>query len=231
MAKREEGKDQRRRQIEAAARALMRKTGRTGFSMRALAQEAGVSIATPYNLFGSKQAIMFAVLDADLAAYQQRLARSRADSIDVFFRAVSLATSLYSTDPAFYKAVLAAVYNEGGREYRSMFGGPRHLMWRSFVEDAIREGHLVVDVNPDVFAVNIAGTFFASILAWVAGDLTLPELEASAQYGFALALLAMATPASVPRLRAKALEMQERQLALWKKRAGKAAREPAALAV
>jgi AcrR family transcriptional regulator len=221
MAKREEGKDQRRRQIEAAARSLMRKTGRTGFSMRALAQEAGVSIATPYNLFGSKQAIMFAVLDSDLAEYQERLARSRADSIDVFFRAVSLATSLYSTDPAFYKAVLFAVYNEGGREYRSMFGGPRHVMWRRFVEDAIRDGHLVAEVDADVFAVNLARTFFSSILAWVAGDLTLPELEAGAQYGFALALLGVATPASAPRLRAKVMETQERQRSLWKKRAVK----------
>ncbi len=79
----------------------MQQTGDTGFSMRALADEAGVSIATPYNLFGSKQTIMFAVLDADLEYYQKRLAKVRVDELDVFFKAVSLATSLYSTEPAF----------------------------------------------------------------------------------------------------------------------------------
>jgi AcrR family transcriptional regulator len=66
MSNREEAKHKRRRQIVRDARALMQKTGDTGFSMRALAEQAGVSIATPYNLFGSKQTIMFAVLDDDL---------------------------------------------------------------------------------------------------------------------------------------------------------------------
>src|SRR5262249_5739366 len=119
MSNREEAKHRRRRQIVKAARALMQQTGDTGFSMRALAEHARGSIATPYNLFGSKPTIMFAVLDADRENYQTRLAKVRVDELDVFFKAVSLATSLYSTEPSFYRAVLLAVYNEGGREFRS----------------------------------------------------------------------------------------------------------------
>ena len=53
---RELGKSKRRREILAAARDLMRQSDDLGFSMRTLADRAGVSIATPYNLFGSKQA-------------------------------------------------------------------------------------------------------------------------------------------------------------------------------
>ena len=140
MSNREQAKDTRRRRIVRAARVLMQKTGDTGFSMRALADEAGVSIATPYNLFGSKQSIMFAVLDADLEQYQRRLAKLRVDELDVFFKAVTLTTSLFSTEPAFYRAVLFAVYNDGGREFRSMFGGPRHAMWKGMVQDAVGKG-------------------------------------------------------------------------------------------
>ena len=142
MSNREEAKHSRRRKIVRAARVLMQQTGDTGFSMRALAEQAGVSIATPYNLFGSKQAIMFAVLDADLEYYQKRLAKVRVDELDVFFKAVSLATTLYSTEPSFYRAVLFAVYNDGGREFKSMFGGPRHIMWKGFVQDAVKAGFL-----------------------------------------------------------------------------------------
>jgi len=211
-----------------AARTLMQKTGRTGFSMRALADEAGVSIATPYNLFGSKQAIMFAVLDADLELYQQRLASLRVDELETFFRAVSVATALYSTEPSFYRAVLFAVYNEGGREYRAMFGGPRHAMWKGFVEAAVTAGYLSEALNADAFAATLARTFFSSILEWVSGELSLAELEAWAQYGFALVLRGMATPASEARLHERLLDLQRRLRQLWKKRS-QAAQQPVPL--
>ena len=218
MSNREESKHLRRRKIVRAARALMQQTGDAGFSMRALAEQAGVSIATPYNLFGSKQAIMFAVLDADLEYYQKRLAKVRVDELDVFFKAVSLATTLYSTEPSFYRAVLFAVYNDGGREFRSMFGGPRHAMWKGFVQDAVKAGFLSEDVEPDAFAINLGRTFFSAILEWVSGELSLPELEAWAQYGFALSLSAMSTPASAERLHSKAVAQQQRLQKLWKQK-------------
>jgi len=218
MSNREEAKHSRRRKIVRAARVLMQQTGDTGFSMRALAEQAGVSIATPYNLFGSKQAIMFAVLDADLEYYQKRLAKVRVDELDVFFKAVSLATTLYSTEPSFYRAVLFAVYNDGGREFRSMFGGPRHIMWKGFVQDAVKAGFLSSDVEPDAFAINLGRTFFSAILEWVSGELSLPELEAWAQYGFALSLSAMSTPLSADRLHDKAVAQQARLQKLWKQK-------------
>jgi len=218
MSNREEAKHSRRRKIVRAARALMQQTGDAGFSMRALAEQAGVSIATPYNLFGSKQTIMFAVLDADLEYYQKRLAKVRDDELDVFFKAVSLATSLYSTEPSFYRAVLFAVYNDGGREFRSMFGGPRHAMWKGFVQDAVTAGYLSDEVEPDAFAINLGRTFFSAILEWVSGELSLPELEAWVQYGFALSLSAMATPKGRERLHNKALDQQKRLQKLWKQK-------------
>jgi AcrR family transcriptional regulator len=220
VSNREQAKDTRRRRIVRAARTLMQKTGDTGFSMRALAEQAGVSIATPYNLFGSKQTVMFAVLDADLEAYQTRLAKLRADELDVFFKAVSLATKLYSTEPSFYRAVLFAVYNDGGREFRSMFGGPRHAMWKGLVQDAINAGLLSDEVEPDAFAINLGRTFFSAILEWVSGELSLPELEAWAHYGFALSLASMATPASADRLHDKVIAQQVRLQKLWKTKRG-----------
>ncbi len=218
MSNREAAKHKRRRQIVRAARALMQQTGDTGFSMRALADQAGVSIATPYNLFGSKQMVMFAVLDDDLEHYQERLAKVRVDELDVFFKAVSLATTLYATEPSFYRAVLFAVYNDGGREFRSMFGGPRHAMWKGFVQDAINAGYLSDDVEPDAFAINLGRTFFSAILEWVSGELSLPELEAWVQYGFALSLSAMATPLSRERLHEKAIAQQKRLQKLWREK-------------
>lgn len=216
MATREAAKAQRRRDIVHAARALIRETGQAGFSMRALADAAGVSIATPYNLFGSKQAIMFAVLDDDMSAYKRRLKRLKTDEIDVFLQAISVATKLYAQEPGFYKTVLFAVYADGGREFRSMFGPPRHAFWKQMVVDAIAAGCLKSDLDSDAFAVTLGHIFFAGILEWVAGELSIEELEARAQFGFALCLLSMAEPPARERLEKKARQLQGRLRKIWK---------------
>ncbi|MDO8381258.1 hypothetical protein [Phenylobacterium sp.] len=55
--------------------------------MRALATGAGVSLATPYNLFGSKRAIVLAVLD-DVRAFHERFSHlSSADPLERIFTA------------------------------------------------------------------------------------------------------------------------------------------------
>ena len=95
MGVREEGKNERRNRITAAARSLIQ-SGDSGFRMRALAEEAGVSIATPYNLFGSKQAILSAVMDADLSRFKETLARQRADNLStVSYTHLTLPTTPY----------------------------------------------------------------------------------------------------------------------------------------
>jgi AcrR family transcriptional regulator len=56
----------RREQILDAARRLIRATGGTDFPMRRLAEEAEVSLVTPYNLFGSKSGVLYALLSDSL---------------------------------------------------------------------------------------------------------------------------------------------------------------------
>lgn len=209
----------RRRAIVRAARSLMQQTGQVGFSMRALAEQAGVSIATPYNLFGSKQAVMFAVLDADLEQYQEQLEQIEADELNVFFEAVSVGTAMYAAEPGFYRAVLFAAYSDGGTDFRVMFSGPRHVMWRRLVNNAIDAGVLQREVEANSFAVNLGHIFFSCLMEWVNGIITSEELEARVQYGFALSLRGMTTPAHARRLHAKVLDLQIRLKELYRQRA------------
>ena len=198
-----------------AARALMQASGTTGFSMRTLAQNAGVSIATPYNLFGSKQAVMIAILETELTAYREALGRVQGDELERLFNAVSIATELYADSPGFYRALLFSVYNDGGTEFRSMFSGSGHALWKGLVEEAIAAGHLSADVEPNAFAVNLGHIFFSCILEWVYGQLSLDELALRVQYGFALALAGMADQQSAARLRERAVSLQKRLRQLW----------------
>jgi AcrR family transcriptional regulator len=216
MSARGHAKSQRRGDIVAAARALMQRSGDLGFTMRTLAEDAGVSIATPYNLFGSKQAILLAVLDADLADYERALAALQADEIEVLFEAVTLMNAVLAREPDFYRGVLVAVFRDGGPEFRHMVSGPRYLLWKKLLRQATQAGLLAADFDPDAFAISLSQLLFSNILDWAHGALSIEELRARAHYGLALALLAAATPRSREQVLAQLHRAEGSLQQLWR---------------
>lgn len=189
-------KSRRRDDIVSAARTLMRRAGSGGFSMRVLAEEAGVSIATPYNLFGSKQAVLLEVLAADLKEYQAALAGMRADGIEALFRTVDMMVDLFQQEPGLYRSVIAAVSRDGGPELRFMVSGPHYLLWKRLLREATDAGLLRADLDPDAFAITVTQHMLANVLDWAQGNLSLAEMAGRIRYGLALSLLAIATEAS-----------------------------------
>jgi AcrR family transcriptional regulator len=216
MSARDFAKSQRRDDIVAAARQLMRDSGDLGFSMRSLAENAGVSIATPYNLFGSKQAILLAVLDANLTEYERALDALEADGVDVLFQAIATMHSLLARDPDFYRSMLVAVFRDGGPEFRHMVSGPRYLLWKKLLKQATRAGVLRGDADPDAFAIAVSQLLFSNILDWAHGALSIDELEARSRYGLALALLALATPQSREQLQSELRSAESKLQRLWR---------------
>jgi AcrR family transcriptional regulator len=215
MSTREEGKTRRRKKIIQAARLLMQNSDEPGFSMRALAVKANVSIATPYNLFGSKEQILSSVLEDDLEQYCSELKRNSADELQVFFDAVTLTTKLYASEGTFYRAILNTVYVEGSDKYLASYRGPRHLMWKNMVKQAVLAGYLIPEIEADAFAINLRHGFLAAILQWAKGDLSIEELKARAHYHVALSLAAMATPIARERLHLNIQKIQIQLQGIW----------------
>lgn len=215
MSSREAGKNQRRDVIVQAARALMQRTGDMGFSMRSLAEQAGVSIATPYNLFGSKQAILVAVLNDDLTEYQQALDGLQADAIEVLFEGIALMSAMLGREPEFYRNVICAVSRDGP-EFRHMVGGPRYLIWKRLLRQATQAGLLDSQVDPDAFAIASSQLMVANVLEWAQGALSLEEMTARNQYGLALVLRAIATDASRAQLDAQMRSAEATLQQLWR---------------
>lgn len=215
MSSREAGKNQRRDDIVGAARALMQRSGDMGFSMRSLAEQAGVSIATPYNLFGSKQAILLAVLNDDLAEYQQALDGLEAGEIEVLFEGITLMSAMLAREPDFYRNVICAVSRDGP-EFRYMVGGPRYLIWKRLLRQATRAGLLESQVDPDAFAIASSQLIVANVLEWAQGALSLEEMSARNQYGLALVLRAIATDASRAQLDAQMRSAEATLQQLWR---------------
>jgi AcrR family transcriptional regulator len=99
----------RERVLDAAEHLLAQ--GSAAFSMRELADEAGVSFATPFNQFGSKTAIMLALSDRRIALMYEQLAGAPLPETAVarVVAAVDIAASVMLNSPAVNRAVMGAI--------------------------------------------------------------------------------------------------------------------------
>jgi AcrR family transcriptional regulator len=211
MSRREEAKTERRRRIIAAARDLIRETGDTGLSMRAIAARAGVSLATPYNLFGSKRAIVLAILE-DVREFHERFSRlPKTNAVERIFQALTFSIGYYVEDPDFYRTLWTAVLDTSGKEVRTVILNPQSdAFWAGLITEAAKEGAFAADIDLSLLLRNLNFTFEAVMLNWVFGAVEIADLEASVAYGYALALRGAASPAALGRMEDEVLRQQKR---------------------
>lgn len=209
MSRREAAKEERRRRIVAAARELMKETGDAGASMRAIAARAGVALTTPYSLFGSKRAIVIALLD-DVRAFHERFSRlRRAGAIDRIFHAVAISVEYLADDPAFYRALWTEALRFDSKELRGELQSPeRYAFWYELLREAQAEGALLPDMALDPLLHALDATYVAAMLAWVLGAVRMEELGARIGYGYALALRGAASDAQRAPLERRLLACQ-----------------------
>ena len=193
MGKRQDNRDEKRKLIVDSARRLMQARSTSDFSMRTLADVAGVSSATPYSLFGSKQAVIAAVMDTDFDNFTSALTAKPAVGLDIFFRMVDVTVELFAADPGYYKKGALAIQAASDRALASHFGLPRHGLLRDFIRDAIQRGDINHRINADSFALTLGHQFYGWIQAWASGDIELGDLSNRAKYGMSMALAAAAT--------------------------------------
>lgn len=188
QSRREAGKNERRRRIIHAARDLIRETGNAGLSMRALAGRAGVSLATPYNLFGSKRAIVLAVLD-DVREFQDRFKNLRSeDPLERLFSAVDMSIEFYVADPPFYRTLWAAVFDASDTVRPEILNSQRNDFWRRLVADAAAAGVVEAGVNVELLFRVLDRSFESAMLEWVMGELDADMLAPTIRYSYALIL-------------------------------------------
>ncbi|MDF1686588.1 MAG: TetR/AcrR family transcriptional regulator [Parvibaculaceae bacterium] len=193
MAQWEESKAIRRAAILDAARDLMSAPDGVSFSMRKLAQRADVSVATPYNLFGSKQAILAALLKEGANRLEAYLDDQAGDEIDAFFMAAAVMSFAYEQQPDYHRNLISAAYQSGGPETRREMGVSAVQLWQKLFAEAIAEGFLTEDVSARVFAVTFGELLLTNVLIWAHGLISIEEMKARNQFGVALLLLGCAT--------------------------------------
>ena len=209
MSKREQNKSDKRGQIIKAARELMRIRSSTGFSMRQLADASGVSLATPYNLFGSKQGIISAVMDTDLDDFKDRLLSIDSNPIDRIFNLVSVSSQLFAEQPNYDKTGALALNRETDKTLKSNFGLPRQALMKHLVQQAIQHEYISPRMNADSLSITLSMQFYSWIQLWANDQITLKELETRGHYTFAVTLAGAATEAAREALLDQIIQLQE----------------------
>ena len=193
MSKRDDNRRDKRQLIVDAARALMQAGDTEGFSMRTLAEEAGVSIATPYNLFGSKEQVVAAVMDTDLARYREALNSADKDPLELLFHSISIGRQLFEAEPHFYKMGAQSIQGATDSSLTTQFSLPRHQLLRDLVQQAVQTGYLTHRINSDSLAIALGHQYYGWIQAWARDLISLDEMETRSHYAYAMTLAAAAT--------------------------------------
>lgn len=201
MSLREKHKRERRERILDAARRLVRSTGGTDFSMQTLAGEAEVSLVTPYNLFGSKSGVLYALLNDSLEGLG-RVADSELSSkaVDAVLDLAGIAADEYARDATFYRPLMQFLLGVRDLEHRPRLMEQSLRRWSRTVEAAIAGGLLPADIEKSLLVRQLLVTFLGALELWVHEELDDEAFRAQSLYGSALLVLAHASAASRPRL-------------------------------
>lgn len=182
----EEHKAERKARILAAARRLTATQGYDGLTMRELADEARVSVPTLYNLFGSKDAILVAELEASALRIASGLPPMATSFFARGMAAFEAGMHLIEDEPEFYRAVMRMFLTSTSPETHAMRerveAGYIALM-EANLRGARDAGQLADWAEPAIVARHMFSIYMAAFLGWSMGELDLPTFRAAALSG------------------------------------------------
>jgi len=194
----------RKARILEATGAIIAREGMAALSMRGLAREAGLSVTTLYNLFGSRDDILYALVH-DITDRIDRILEQDApldDPIERCRAVITVSIAYIVEHESMCRPMLVACYQGLSGPPRDRMGMPERAagMQRIAIEAAVARGLLCDTLAPDVLASQIYHGYEMAHCLWAFGLIDAAEFEARALYGLYVALLGVATDAVRPSL-------------------------------
>jgi AcrR family transcriptional regulator len=203
-SKLERSKAKRRDSILDGAKDLLKRESDEELSMRTLAKRANVSLATPYNLFGSKQGVMLALVKREGARFLDRLNEDHSDdTIERVFRFIDGMFDMYRSDPPYFKALLSTLYTSDDADLRQELRRPRIAYLRRLMRESVAAGTLGTDISIGLVSRQLLGLNLFFIQEWVTGGMTLERACLETEFGFSVVLLALANDTGKKQLLAR----------------------------
>jgi AcrR family transcriptional regulator len=194
--------------LVSVAREIIRETGDFDLPMRQLAARAQVSLRTPYELFGSKNGVIRAILKLDQAGFRTQVRTlASADWIDNIFDRVKLGVELYAGSQPFYRALFRATQGySGGDETEPARENLR--TFRVLAHRAQNQGLIHPEIDTDILGEALTDVFASNVRTWASSSFDIALVEHKIGFGFACLLAGVVPDPVVERMRRRALAYQ-----------------------
>lgn len=203
MSLREVGKSRRRGRILKAARECIQVGGAERLSLKAIAKSAEVSVATLYNLFGSKEGILVALLLLSIESFRQRQERSSSSdqaqaSLPMGSRGqldslTDIAIDEFVSDEYFYRELLKSLHQMEAQVHLNGLVGICLDLGEPIIRSMIAAKELAEVVSPRVISHQIFMAFVHAVQLWSSGVTTSAQFRAQVAHSQCLLLAGVAT--------------------------------------
>ena len=193
--------------------------------MRKLAREADLSVTTLYNLVGSREDILRALIEDSTGRFDSTVTvpESAGDPLERTVTAFERVLRYFVDEAAILKPMIVANMETGyveelGKEEHGLYLQGAKDSVRECLQDALAEGQIRDVISPEFLEAQFYVGLQLAIDRWAFGLVTEEDFLAKGLFGAYLTLLAVASPENVPQLEEeiRKLEIQLRHGAVSK---------------
>ena len=187
---RTEAKERRREQVLAAAEAFIRRDGSVDFSMKDLANDAKVSFATPFNLFGKKEDILAALFNkrvSEQAAINSKRA-SNGDGLEHLMRIALDSCNAYLSDAELFRP-LAQSFRMQRTPQLVAVSQSAQAIWKEALERCQEDKLISEELDLSQLARRLHISFRVAFGMWASNEIKDSEFRQQALYNTVSCLL------------------------------------------
>lgn len=170
MVQREKAKEMNRAKIRAAAENIIRTQGMEHLTMRRLAHDAGVSLRTPYNLFGSKTDVLFALLDgAKFDPFQRSPDQEKLSALEALLSTLDRVERTFEEDEEYFRTVYREIMVSDHPEARLAGVDNVLTIGQTFAAQALEAGELEEGTDASELGRHLGIQLTAILGMWASG--------------------------------------------------------------
>ncbi|MCY3933109.1 MAG: TetR/AcrR family transcriptional regulator [Acidobacteria bacterium] len=201
MGRREANVAARRQRILESARSLLQEAGPEGLSMRKLARQAGLSVTTLYNLLGSREQILQALIKDSVQRLEEPApdARATRDPLRRAVRAMEGILQYVIDNGDLLRPLIVADFRTGSwsrlaqQDEAAHFKSSKEAV-RAAITEALHNGQLRNVVGLEFLEVQLHVGWELALDLWAFGVLDDEAFRLKSLSGFYVTLLAFAEP-------------------------------------
>lgn len=195
----QQGIAERRKRLLRAAGELIEERDDGIFSMPELAKRAGLSLATPYNLFGSKAAVLLELFDAQVRGFNRNHEWMVGTSpLARVVGVVDRVVDAFSHRPRFFRNIRKALFGLGPVEQGQFPVPPSGHVVQPLARSLAADGYLPPTIPAHVLEATLMRVFDATFEQWSIQNWEIERFRAELSASFALVCFALITEADRP---------------------------------